>query len=133
MARIAPVNARGTRDFLPRDLVRRNRVFALLRETFERYGYEPLETPAIENTAVLEGKYGEEGERLLFRILKRGRELELGGRKIGAPAETLQGAVKAVIDEQDTVKRLFELEEAVRHFDDAKFDISSLALSRLFS
>ena len=56
MARIPPTNARGTRDYLPRDLVRRNRVFAVLRETFERYGYEPLETPAVENTAVLEGK-----------------------------------------------------------------------------
>ena len=80
MARIAPNNAKGTRDYLPRDLVRRNRVFALLRETFERYGYEPLETPAIENTSVLEGKYGEEGERLLFRILKRGRDLESAAR-----------------------------------------------------
>ncbi|HEX8035186.1 MAG TPA: histidine--tRNA ligase [Ktedonobacterales bacterium] len=78
MARIAPVNAKGTRDFLPRDLVRRNRVFTLLRDTFERYGYEPLETPAIENTNVLEGKYGEEGERLLFRVLKRGQSLESG-------------------------------------------------------
>ncbi len=82
MARIAPVNAKGTRDFLPRDLVRRNRVFTLLRETFERYGYEPLETPAIENTSVLEGKYGEEGERLLFRVLKRGRDLESAGRAL---------------------------------------------------
>ncbi|MGZ3673117.1 MAG: histidine--tRNA ligase [Ktedonobacterales bacterium] len=78
MARIAPVNAKGTRDFLPRDLVRRNRVFTLMRDTFERYGYEPLETPAIENTNVLEGKYGEEGERLLFRVLKRGQSLESG-------------------------------------------------------
>ena len=66
MARIAPVNAKGTRDFLPRDLVRRNRVFSLLRETFEHHGYEPLETPAVENTSVLEGKYGEEGDRLLI-------------------------------------------------------------------
>src|SRR5689334_4932084 len=92
MARIAPVNARGTRDFLPRDLVRRNRVFALLRETFERYGYEPLETPAIENTAVLEGKYGEEGDRLLFRILKRGRELESGVRALDALPGDERGA-----------------------------------------
>ena len=102
MARIAPVNARGTRDFLPRDLVRRNRVFALLRETFERYGYEPLETPAIENTAVLEGKYGEEGERLLFRILKRGRELESGVRALDALPGDERGAgalARALSDE----------------------------------
>src|SRR5690349_407572 len=83
MARIPPDNATGTHDYLPRDLVRRNRVFTLLRETFERYGFEPLETPAVENTAVLEGKYGEEGEKLLFRILKRGQELEAAGAKMG--------------------------------------------------
>lgn len=89
MARIAPVNAKGTRDFLPRDLVERNRVFSLLRETFESYGYEPLETPAVENTSVLEGKYGEEGERLLFRILKRGESLEKAERSLvtGAAAQ----------------------------------------------
>lgn len=66
---------KGTRDLLPRDLIARNRVFDLLRTSFERYGFEPLETPAVESTSALEGKYGEEGERLLFRILKRGNEL----------------------------------------------------------
>lgn len=86
MARIPPNTAKGTRDFLPRDLVIRNRVFGLMRETFERYGYEPLETPAVENTNVLEGKYGEEGDRLLFRILKRGRDLESAGQKLLADA-----------------------------------------------
>lgn len=84
MARIAPSSVKGTRDYLPRDLVRRNRVFGLLRETFERYGYEPLETPAVENTRVLEGKYGEEGERLLFRVLKRGNDLEAAVRALDA-------------------------------------------------
>lgn len=76
MARISTAPVGGARDFLPRDLAPRNRVFRLLRETFERYGYEPLETPAIEHASTLEGKYGEEGERLLFRILKNGRDLE---------------------------------------------------------
>ena len=81
MARIAPLNAKGTRDYLPRDLVHRNRVFGILRETFERYGYEPLETPAIERSDVLTGKYGEE-EKLLFYVLKRGRELESSARRL---------------------------------------------------
>jgi histidyl-tRNA synthetase len=84
MARIASGNATGTRDFLPRELVRRNRVFSLLRETFEHHGYEPLETPAVENSAVLEGKYGEEGDRLLFRILKRGESLQKAARTLEA-------------------------------------------------
>jgi histidyl-tRNA synthetase len=92
MARISPLPVKGTRDWLPRDLVRRNRVFALLRETFERYGYEPLETPAIEHTSVLEGKYGEEGERLLFRILKRGRELESAARQAESQPEEARSA-----------------------------------------
>ena len=76
MARIAPTPVKGTRDYLPKDLVRREHVFGVLRSTFERYGYEPLETPVVESTKVLEGKYGEEGERLLFRVLKRGHDLE---------------------------------------------------------
>ncbi|MFI5274024.1 MAG: histidine--tRNA ligase [Ktedonobacterales bacterium] len=102
MARIPPNNARGTRDFLPRDLVRRDRVFGVLRETFQHYGYEPLETPAIENTAVLEGKYGEEGDRLLFRVLKRGRDLQSGGEAaINLPPEmrTAAALARALSDE----------------------------------
>src|SRR5215472_116558 len=101
MARIAPVNAKGTRDFLPRDLVRRNRVFALMRDTFERYGYEPLETPAVENTSVLEGKYGEEGDRLLFRILKRGASLESAARELGPDAsEATASALSRVLSDE---------------------------------
>ncbi|HEX6121772.1 MAG TPA: HisS family protein, partial [Ktedonobacterales bacterium] len=91
MARIPPAAPKGTRDYLPRDLVRRNRVFTLLRETFERYGYEPLETPAVESTSVLEGKYGDEGERLLFRILKRGHDLESAAQRIAG--ETSAGGL----------------------------------------
>jgi histidyl-tRNA synthetase len=87
MAKTPPTTPAGTRDFLPRDLVMRNRVFARLRATFERYGYEPLETPSVERSSTLEGKYGEEGERLLFRILKRGGELEAAGRAIAAMPE----------------------------------------------
>ncbi len=87
MARISTAPVSGARDFLPRDLAPRNRVFRLLRETFERYGYEPLETPAIEHASALEGKYGEEGERLLFRILKNGRDLESAASKLLAEGE----------------------------------------------
>jgi histidyl-tRNA synthetase len=82
MAKTPPAPPKGTRDWLPRDLVVRNRVFGLLRATFERYGFEPLETPSVELTSVLEGKYGEEGDRLLFRILRRGQELESAARAV---------------------------------------------------
>ena len=102
MARISTAPIKGARDFLPRDLAPRNRVFQLLRDTFERYGYEPLETPAIEHSSALEGKYGEEGERLLFRILKNGRDLESAARDLlnrGPDAELSAGAVARTFSE----------------------------------
>jgi histidyl-tRNA synthetase len=64
--------ARGTRDFLPDDLRRRRYVIGVVEEVYRRYGFEPLETPAIENIETLTGKYGEEGAKLIFKILRRG-------------------------------------------------------------
>ena len=71
--------ARGMRDFLPGDLRRREYVIGVVRDVYERYGFEPLETPAVENIDTLLGKYGEEGNKLIFKILKRG-ELESSGQ-----------------------------------------------------
>jgi histidyl-tRNA synthetase len=68
----------GTRDFLPDDVRRREYVVRVVRDVYERYGFEPLETPAFENIETLLGKYGEEGNRLIFKILKRG-EHEVSG------------------------------------------------------
>jgi histidyl-tRNA synthetase len=62
----------GTRDFLPDDVRRREYVIRVVRDVYERYGFEPLETPAFENIETLLGKYGEEGNKLIFKILKRG-------------------------------------------------------------
>jgi histidyl-tRNA synthetase len=62
----------GTRDFAPEQVRRRRWIMDTIRGVFERYGYQPIETPAMENLSVLEGKYGEEGDRLLFRILNQG-------------------------------------------------------------
>ncbi len=64
--------ARGMRDFLPADMRRRLWAIDTIRGVFERYGFEPLETPALERIETLTGKYGEEGDRLIFRVLKRG-------------------------------------------------------------
>ena len=66
--------ARGMRDFLPEDVRRRQYVIGIVADVYQRYGFEPLETPAAENIETLAGKYGEEGDRLIFRILKRGEE-----------------------------------------------------------
>lgn len=62
-------NARGTRDFSPSEIKKRNYIINIIREQFELYGFLPIETPAIENLSTLTGKYGEEGDQLLFKIL----------------------------------------------------------------
>ncbi|HEX8283758.1 MAG TPA: histidine--tRNA ligase [Pyrinomonadaceae bacterium] len=70
--------ARGMRDFLPSDLRKREYVIRVIKGTYERYGFEPLETPAVENIETLLGKYGEEGNQLIFKILKRGEHEKTG-------------------------------------------------------
>lgn len=65
------------RDFLPSDVRKRDFVIGVIKEVYESYGFEPLETPAVENLETLMGKYGEEGNQLVFKILKRGEKLDL--------------------------------------------------------
>jgi histidyl-tRNA synthetase len=72
MAVQKPSIPKGTRDFSPAEMVRRNYIFGTIREIFERFGYQPIETPAMENLSTLLGKYGEEGDKLIFRILNSG-------------------------------------------------------------
>jgi histidyl-tRNA synthetase len=72
MATIDANPASGTRDLLPDDVTRRERAFATIRSTFDAHGFAPLETPAFERLEVLTGKYGEEGDQLIFKILRRG-------------------------------------------------------------
>ncbi len=64
--------ARGMRDFLPEDVRRRDHVIGVIEGVYRRYGFEPLETPALENIETLTGKYGEEGNKLIFKVLRRG-------------------------------------------------------------
>lgn len=65
------------RDFLPADVRRRRHVIGVVRAVYESFGFEPLETPAVENLETLMGKYGEEGNQLIFKILKRGDKLDI--------------------------------------------------------
>tara|TARA_B100001057_G_scaffold387393_1_gene394568 strand:+ start:69 stop:1457 length:1389 start_codon:yes stop_codon:yes gene_type:complete len=67
-----PSTPKGTRDFGPLIMARRNWMFGVMRKAFERYGFEPIETPAMENLQTLIGKYGEEGDQLIFKILNNG-------------------------------------------------------------
>lgn len=71
-----PSIPKGTRDFLPMEMVRRNYIFDTIKGVFQKYGYLPIETPAMENLSTLMGKYGEEGDRLLFKILNSGDYLK---------------------------------------------------------
>ena len=72
MPKIKPSIPAGTRDFSPEEVRRRNYLFESIREVFVRYGYQPIETPTMENLSTLTGKYGEEGDKLLFKILNNG-------------------------------------------------------------
>ncbi|HBO52288.1 MAG TPA: hypothetical protein DD471_09920 [Planctomycetes bacterium] len=71
MTQISTKPPSGMRDFLPEELARRRYVIDLVRKIYERYGFQPIETPSIENLSTLLGKYGEEGDQLLYRILHR--------------------------------------------------------------
>lgn len=70
-----PSIPKGTRDFSPAEMGRRNYIFDTIRQVFKLHGYRPIETPAMENLSTLMGKYGEEGDKLLFRILNSGEYL----------------------------------------------------------
>lgn len=85
-----PTLPQGTRDFSPETVTRRNYILQVIRNVFELYGFQPLETPALENLETLMGKYGEEGDKLIFRILNNG----LGDPK---KADTARAAFENVL------------------------------------
>jgi histidyl-tRNA synthetase len=70
-----PSIPKGTRDFLPADVAKRNYIFSIIRSVFEKYGFSPIETPSFELSSTLLGKYGDEGDRLIFRILNSGEKV----------------------------------------------------------
>ena len=67
-----PSIPKGTRDFSPAEMMRRQYIFDTIRRVFRAYGFAPLETPSMENLSTLLGKYGDEGDKLLFKILNSG-------------------------------------------------------------
>ena len=79
-----PSIPQGTRDFSPAEVRKRQYIFNTLKNIFELYGFQPLETPAMENLVTLTGKYGEEGDRLIFKILTYSlTRTGLSGRRTG--------------------------------------------------
>lgn len=67
-----PSIPKGTRDFSPEEMAKRNYIFDTIKSVYKTYGFQPIETPAMENLSTLLGKYGEEGDKLLFKILNSG-------------------------------------------------------------
>lgn len=82
-----PSIPKGTRDFSALEMTRRNYIFDTIKAVFRRYGYLPIETPAMENLSTLLGKYGDEGDKLLFKILNSGDFLSTAGGPLPANSE----------------------------------------------
>ncbi|MCD0487074.1 histidine--tRNA ligase [Pedobacter sp. MC2016-14] len=72
MSSIKPSLAKGTRDFSPQEMVKRNYIFDTIKTVFKKFGYAEIQTPAMENLSTLTGKYGDEGDKLIFKILNSG-------------------------------------------------------------
>ncbi|MGE0451206.1 MAG: histidine--tRNA ligase [Vicinamibacterales bacterium] len=98
----------GTRDFLPDEIRRREYVMRVVRDVYESYGFEPLETPAFENIETLMGKYGEEGNRLIFKILKRGEHEGSGEADLALRYDLTVPLARVVAQYQSDLPRFFK-------------------------
>jgi histidyl-tRNA synthetase len=100
--------ARGMRDFLPADVRKREYVIGVIKEVYERYGFEPVETPAVENLETLMGKYGEEGNQLIFKILKRGEHEKTGEADLALRYDLTVPLARVVAQYQNELPKFFK-------------------------
>src|SRR5882762_3199596 len=100
--------ARGTRDFLPDDIRRREHVINIVRDVYQRYGFDPLETPAFENIETLLGKYGEEGNKLIFKILKRGEHEGTGEADLALRYDLTVPLARVIAQYQNELPKFFK-------------------------
>src|SRR5213596_838103 len=100
--------ARGTRDFLPDDLRRREHVIGVVRDVYRRYGFEPLETPAFENIETLTGKYGEEGNKLIFKVLRRGEHETSGETDLALRYDLTVPLARVVAENRGQLPKFFK-------------------------
>lgn len=96
------------RDFLPEDVRRRQYVIGVIADVYQKYGFEPLETPAVENLETLQGKYGEEGDRLIFKILKRGEGAETGQADLALRYDVTVPLARVVAEYRAKLPRFFK-------------------------
>jgi histidyl-tRNA synthetase len=94
MAAIKPSVPKGTRDFSPAEMVKRNFIFDTIKSVFRKYGYQQIETPSMENLSTLTGKYGDEGDKLMFKILNSGDYLA----KVDPAKLTVTGSLQLTSD-----------------------------------
>src|SRR3569832_534289 len=100
--------ARGMRDFLPDDIRRRQYVIDVVRRVYERYGFEPLETPALENIETLTGKYGEEGNKLIFKVLRRGEHEASGETDLALRYDLTVPLARVVAEHRAKLPKFFK-------------------------
>src|SRR3954467_8244709 len=100
--------ARGMRDFLPEDVRRREHVVRIVREVYDSYGFEPLETPAVENIETLVGRYGDEGNKLIFKILKRGEHEASGQPDLALRYDLTVPLARVVAEHQGKLPKFFK-------------------------
>jgi histidyl-tRNA synthetase len=100
--------ARGMRDFLPEDVRRRQFVIGVIADVYQRYGFEPLETPAVENIETLLGKYGDEGDKLIFKILKRGEGAETGQADLALRYDLTVPLARVVAEHRARLPKFFK-------------------------
>jgi histidyl-tRNA synthetase len=96
------------RDFLPEDVRKREYVIGVIKEVYERYGFEPLETPAVENIETLTGKYGEEGNQLIYKILKRGVHESTGEADLALRYDLTVPLARVVAEYRDKLPKFFK-------------------------
>src|ERR671918_593734 len=100
--------ARGMRDFLPEDVRRREFVIGVVEDVYRGYGFEPLETPALENIETLTGKYGEEGNKLIFKVLRRGEHEATGETDLALRYDLTVPLARVVAEHRAKLPRFFK-------------------------
>ena len=100
--------ARGMRDFLPQEVRRRDYVIGVVEDVYRRYGFQPLETPALENIDTLTGKYGEEGNKLIFKVLRRGEHESSGETDLALRYDLTVPLARVVAEHRGRLPRFFK-------------------------
>jgi histidyl-tRNA synthetase len=100
--------ARGMRDFLPEDVRRREYVIDIVEDVYRRYGFEPLETPALENIETLTGKYGDEGNKLIFKVLRRGEHESSGETDLALRYDLTVPLARVVAEHRGRLPKYFK-------------------------